>query len=99
MVRSNKEKQQVEVREYTWAEVKKHNTSNDGWIVLKIKGHYCVFDVTKWIPLHPGGPELVIRHLGKDATNDFEQIGHPAYVYETVLAKYFIGKIFRKKVP
>ena len=33
------------------AEVKKHNTKTDLWIV--IHGH--VYDVTKWKDTHPGG--------------------------------------------
>ena len=82
-------------KSFTIDEIKKHNTPNDAWILLKIKDVYCVYDVTKWISEHPGGPEVLISHLGMDATENFETIGHPNIVYETLLPKFFIG--FLKK--
>ena len=76
---------------YSIEEVKKHNNSKDGWIVLTKDNVKCVFDVTEWIPEHPGGSEILIKHLGIDATNNFEAIGHSQIVYDTLLPKYFIG--------
>ena len=76
---------------YTWEEIKKHNHPNNGWIVLTINNVSSVFDITSWIPEHPGGSEILIKHLGIDATNNFESIGHPEYIYNTLLPKYFLG--------
>ncbi len=76
---------------YSWEEISKHNKSSDGWIVLTIDNISCVFDVTKWIPEHPGGPDVLIKHLGIDATSNFEAIGHPEFVYKKILPKYFKG--------
>ena len=30
-----------------------------------------VFDVHKWIPIHPGGQKILKRVIGTDITNDF----------------------------
>jgi|LauGreDrversion4_2_1035121.scaffolds.fasta_scaffold2436094_1 cytochrome b involved in lipid metabolism len=78
------------VKYYTWKEIK--NPKNK-WIVLNINNHLCVLDVEQWIPNHPGGPDILIRHLNKDATKDFEAIGHGQYVYKTLLPKYYIGEV------
>ena len=50
-------------------ELKKHNTPNDGWIAIK----GLVLDVTKWINIHPGGRNAVIRGLGKDYTEEWSK--------------------------
>ena len=76
---------------YSWSEIKKHNKPDDAWIVISINSVSNVFDVTKWIPEHPGGPDILIKNLGMDATNMFEAIGHPKFVYDTLLPKFFIG--------
>ena len=43
----------------------KHNTKEDCWVVYKNK----VYDVTSWIPNHPGGESAIARTCG---TTDFE---------------------------
>lgn len=78
-------------RYYTMEEVSKHTSANDGWIIISKDGVKCVFNVTEWIPNHPGGSQILKDHLGKDATDDFEAIGHSQVVYDTLLPKYFIG--------
>ena len=71
--------------EYTLEEVAKHNKKSDAWIVI----HNKVADVTKWIPLHPGG-DIIMKGVGKDATKLFDSIGHDDYS-KTILKKYQIG--------
>ena len=73
--------------EYTMKEVKKHNTRKDAWIV--IKGN--VYDITEWIDKHPGG-DIIMKGVGKDATQLFESIGHPEYV-KKILKKMKVGKL------
>ena len=71
--------------EYTLEEVAKHNKKSDAWIVI----HNKVADVTKWIPLHPGG-DIIMKGVGKDATTLFDNIGHDDYA-KKMLKKYQIG--------
>jgi len=71
--------------EYTLEEVAKHNKKSDAWIVI----HNKVADVTKWIPLHPGG-DIIMKGVGKDATTLFDSIGHDDYA-KKMLKKYQIG--------
>ena len=54
----------VPEKEFSMEEVKKHNKKDDLWIVVK----GVVLDVTNWLDEHPGGPQALFSHMGKDAT-------------------------------
>ncbi|KAK9843404.1 hypothetical protein WJX81_000599 [Elliptochloris bilobata] len=68
-------------------EVKKHTKEEDCWLVI----HGRVHDVTKFLDEHPGGFDIILSSTGKDATEDFEEIGHSNSAKE-MLTKYVIGK-------
>ena len=74
-------------KEYTLEEVAKHNKKSDAWIVI----HNKVADITKWIPLHPGG-DIIMKGVGKDSTKLFDSIGHDDYA-KKMLKKYQIGTL------
>jgi len=78
----------VKNNSYTLKDVQKHNKENDAWIIL----HNNVYNITEWIPKHPGGP-IIKKYIGKDATQVFESIPHPSYVIKNVAKKYLIGKL------
>ncbi len=48
------------VKSFTLAEVATHNTEKDAWIV--IDGD--VYDVTKFVSLHPGGKSILLQSAG-----------------------------------
>ena len=73
---------------YKLSEVEKHNKENDAWIIIDKK----VYNITDWIPNHPGG-KVIINGIGKDATQMFNNIGHPDYVKNKILPNYLIGKL------
>ncbi|ORE22293.1 delta-6-fatty acid desaturase [Rhizopus microsporus] len=50
-----------------------------------------VFDVTEFIQDHPGGAQVLLTHIGKDASDVFHAM-HPDTTYE-VLNNYYIGDI------
>jgi cytochrome b involved in lipid metabolism len=52
---------------YTMAEVAKHNSQADCWAA--IDGN--VYDLTKWVSRHAGGPDKIIPLCGTDATSAF----------------------------
>ena len=78
---------------YTLEEVAKHNTVDDCWVVVDGK----IYDVTTFLPEHPGGKKVVVQASGKDATQKFNALHD-----KSVLAKYgqqlYIGDV-ASKVP
>ncbi len=60
---------------YTKDEVAKHNKAADNWIIIYGK----VYDVSKIREDHPGGPEILDKHAGMDATHAFEEVFHSDY--------------------
>jgi len=79
----------VELKMYTLDEIKQHNRSTDAWMVINGK----VYDVTKYIPYHPGGKKILMG-VGKDGTALYNQY-HPWVNANFLLEKYHIG--FLKK--
>jgi len=76
----------------SFEEVGKHNTKNDAWLVLFGE----VIDVTRWLPLHPGGEESIETYLGQDATEAWVEI-HTAETLERNLHHMTkMGKIARR---
>lgn len=79
---------------YTLQEVEPHNTSKDCWLVIGGK----VYDVTKFLEEHPGGDEVLLSATGKDATDDFEDVGHSNSARE-MMAEYLVGEIDPSTIP
>lgn len=73
---------------FTWDEVVKHDKWNDCWLVI----HGKVYDVTSWVPNHPGG-KIIYDGAGGDCTGVWQSY-HPLSVIEKgVPSKYLIGEI------
>jgi len=68
------------------AEVEKHNTNEDAWVVL----FGTAYDVTKWIPIHPGGEQAIKAFLGKDATEEWQMIHKPGTIEKNM--QYLVDK-------
>ncbi|XP_037947478.1 cytochrome b5 [Teleopsis dalmanni] len=86
-----------EVKTYTRKQIAEHNTNKDTWIVI----HNNVYDVTSFLNEHPGGEEVLIEQGGKDATENFEDVGHSSDARE-MMKKYKIGELVateRTNVP
>ena len=54
----------VPEKTFSMEEVAKHNKKDDLWIAVK----GIVLDVTNWLDEHPGGPQALFSHMGKDAS-------------------------------
>ncbi|KAL5567700.1 hypothetical protein UlMin_024275 [Ulmus minor] len=79
---------------HLFEEVEKHNKTKDCWLIISGK----VYDVTPFMDDHPGGDEVLLSATGKDATNDFEDVGHSDSARE-MMDKYYIGEIDTSTVP
>lgn len=78
---------------FTMAEIKKHNTEEDCWIIVKDR----VYNATEYLELHPGGMEsILINTDGIDATEDFFAI-HSSKAIK-MLEKYYIGDLDKSSV-
>ena len=47
-----------------YEEVAKHNNAESCWVIVKGQA----YDVTEFLPDHPGGSKIILKYAGKDAT-------------------------------
>lgn len=74
------------VRTVDLDELQKHTTEKDCYMLYNGK----VYDVTEFLDEHPGGYDIILNVTGKDATEDYDEIGHSNSARE-MLEKYLIG--------
>merc|ERR1719502_1433175 len=74
--------------QYTLAEVAKHCTPDDCWVIIDER----VYDVTRFVAKHPGGVGPMINLAGKDATDVFANY-HAHRIYRTMLPAFLIGEM------
>ncbi|OQS07880.1 cytochrome b5 [Thraustotheca clavata] len=82
----------AELKQFVADEVAKHNTTEDCWLIIGEANEKKVYDVTKYLDDHPGGPEIILDLAGRDANEEFEDIGHSTDARKA-LAKYLIGTL------
>ncbi|KAF2186917.1 fumarate reductase-like protein [Zopfia rhizophila CBS 207.26] len=80
-------------KEFSLEEVAKHNKKDDLWIAVK----GVVMDLSNWTDEHPGGPQALFSHMGKDATEEFEML-HDDEVIPKYAPEIVIGKVKGQKV-
>ena len=73
----------TQTRKYTFNEVEKHSTPDDCWLIV----HGKVYDVTAFVPRHPGGNMIWVK-AGGDCTQLFDSY-HPLRTRAT-LEKYYV---------
>lgn len=75
---------------YTWAEVKKHASPSDAWVVYNNR----VYDVSDWYE-HPGGT-VIFTHAGDDMTDIFAAFHAPGS--HNLMKKFLIGELIPESV-
>jgi len=71
------------------SEVKKHNSKDSAWVVL----HGKVYDLTEFLPDHPGGDKVVLDWAGKDATKFWSAIHKPDWIQEYAKPEWCLGPL------
>ncbi|KAI9725318.1 MAG: Cytochrome b2, mitochondrial precursor [Chrysothrix sp. TS-e1954] len=63
-------------------DISKHISKESCWVIV----HGKAYDVTEFMPEHPGGPKIILKYAGKDATEEYEPI-HPPDTLDKYLDK------------
>lgn len=75
------------VKSYTLSEISTHSSKTDCWTAVKGK----VYDITTYIPKHPGGVKEIMQVCGKDGTFLFEDQHSGDKKPNNILASFEIG--------
>lgn len=79
------------VKIYTAEDVESHKTSASCWVSRGNK----VYDVSAFLPDHPGGDDLILKYAGQDidkTMNDPEEHEHSDSAYD-MMDEYLIGRL------
>ncbi|GAB0090215.1 cytochrome b5 [Sergentomyia squamirostris] len=75
-------------KKFTMDEVKANYHKKSLWVVI----NKSVYDLTKFQNEHPGGEDILRDMAGKDASEEFEDIGHSSTA-RNQMTKYKIGEL------
>lgn len=70
-------------------EVQKHNSADSCWVIV----HGEAYDVTEFLPDHPGGSGIILKYAGKDATEEYDPIHPPGTLEENLPKEKCLGKV------
>ncbi|KAK2461811.1 hypothetical protein APHAL10511_006274 [Amanita phalloides] len=76
---------------WTLEQVAEHKTANSCWVII----HSQVYDVTEFLPEHPGGARVILQYAGKDATESFDQF-HSSEVLRNLPTEKHLGSLVGK---
>ncbi|KAD5317384.1 hypothetical protein R6Q59_032717 [Mikania micrantha] len=79
---------------YTFKDVADHKTAKDCWLII----HGKVYDVTKFLDVHPGGKDILLSVTGKDATLNFEGVEHTETA-RSKMEEFYVGDIDTTTLP
>ncbi|MBA0768298.1 hypothetical protein Gotri_017107 [Gossypium trilobum] len=71
---------------------------HDLFMLVSVSFVQQVYDVTKFLEDHPGGDEVLLSATGKDATDDFEDVGHSDSARD-MMDQYYVGEIDISTIP
>eukprot|EP00899_Mesostigma_viride_P028493 jgi/Mesvir1/8829/Mv02730-RA.1 len=83
------------IREYTFEEVVASNRAGNVWLIID----GAIFDVTRWLPEHPGGSTIIPRQaLNIDCARFFE-LYHSSRESFMYLKEFYLGEIRAEDRP
>ncbi|KAF1814434.1 mitochondrial cytochrome b2 [Eremomyces bilateralis CBS 781.70] len=80
---------------FTSDEVSKHKTQDSCYVIL----YGVVYDVTSFLPSHPGGATAILNFAGQDATEEFDPIHPPGTLEEALPPSAKLGTIDTSTLP
>ena len=73
---------------YSADDVARHCAKDDAWVIVGDG----VYDITEWIPRHPGGSIPLVQYAGRDMTDAFRAYHSPNGKAAKTLNAYKIGE-------
>ncbi|GAM38999.1 hypothetical protein TCE0_034r10185 [Talaromyces pinophilus] len=77
------------------SDIQAHRNESDCWIAI----HGNVYNITKFLLIHPGGKAVLLQHAGTDATAAFEGV-HPAELLDEYFSsEELLGELYPESAP
>jgi isopentenyl diphosphate isomerase/L-lactate dehydrogenase-like FMN-dependent dehydrogenase len=80
---------------FTYQEVQQHRSKDSCWVVL----YGNVYDVTSFLPDHPGGSRIILQLAGSDATEEYDPVHPPGTLENSLPASAKLGSIDANTLP
>ncbi|CAK3974668.1 Cytochrome b2, mitochondrial [Lecanosticta acicola] len=80
---------------FTYDEIQQHRSKESCWVVL----YGNVYDVTSFLPDHPGGSKIILQLAGSDATEEYDPIHPPGTLEDSLPESAKLGKIDESTLP
>ncbi|KAJ3716778.1 FMN-dependent dehydrogenase-domain-containing protein [Lentinula guzmanii] len=74
---------------WTTNEIAKHKDASSCWVIIKDE----VYDVTEFLLKHPGGPGIILKYAGHDATSAFVPIHSPDAIQRNLSPSQCLGRL------
>jgi isopentenyl diphosphate isomerase/L-lactate dehydrogenase-like FMN-dependent dehydrogenase len=75
--------------------VAKHRSAESCWVIL----YGDVYDVTEFLPSHPGGTKIILKLAGQDATEEYDPVHPSGTLEENLKPSAKLGKINPTTLP
>ena len=72
---------------YTKEQVSCHNTRKDCWVIIDRQ----IYDVSKFMSVHPGGLKSILMYGGRDCTSEFLRLHRKYQNALKLLRQYQVG--------
>ena len=80
---------------YTYEDVQQHSSEESCWVVL----YGNVYDVTSFLPEHPGGGRIILQLAGTDATDEYDPIHPPGTLEDSLPPEAKLGAFDQSTLP
>ncbi|KAF8912793.1 cytochrome b2 [Gymnopilus junonius] len=79
---------------WTLQQVAQHKTPESCWVII----HNKVYDVTEFLPGHPGGAEIILKYAGRDATSVYDPVHPPDALDKNLPLSKHLGSLDSKSI-